>query len=221
MAVTTTPAMIIAAARARGIKNTATLATDATEMLQVVIRATRGLFSVAARVNPEFFGKLDSPAFALGWARPEDAESVFYIAQGGVEVAVVPFDDQGAEQGMMAVYRFAKRYQAVTGFSAPDTADPLDIYYSKVPSSPATIDATLDPLWVEQFNGLLIDETALYLALKDRRFDEVDALKLSRNDWLRLFVAFLEHETANVTRRRGQLRRITIDQLLPLLAGGA
>lgn len=223
MPVTTTPQDIITAARLRSIKPTS--ATDATELKEVVVRALRGIYSVAARVNPFFFGDTETVVFGSGgWARPANSESIVRVeleTEGGAEVAVTELDDKLAEAGMPSVYRFAQKYRTVGRANDPEAADDLVFWFAKIPDTPANIAAPLDQTWVEHFNELLILETAIYLALKDRRFDEVGELKPARNDWARLFIQFLEHETVTISRRFGQFNRYTVADLLPMLAGGA
>lgn len=230
MPVTTTPTDILVAAYGTSIKNRpSTLATDATEMLQVVIRALRGLYAVGARVNPHFFAESADVAFSVsGWPRPQTAEAVFRLERvagttggtgaAGAEVVVVPFNDRAAELGKPAVYRFAQKFWSA-GNPADPTAGALKFFYSKRPTDPANVDATLDALWTEQFNHLLIVETAIYLSFKDGRPAEVAKLMDERNDWLKLFVAFLEHETVNERARFGAVKPINIQTLLPMLAG--
>lgn len=223
MAVTTTVQEILTAAYARSTKNRpGTIATEATELLKLVGRALRGLFAVGAVVNPEFFGKSVAVPFAApGWKRPEDAESVFYIENpAGAEVIVVPFRDRKADEGKPALYRFAQVFRSAGNALDPVAGD-LTFYYSKRADLPAALNTVLDALWVECYNDLLIDEVAVYLALKDGRLDEVQELKSERDAGLSQFASFLQHETANESRRFGSVRQFNIDTLRPLLAGGA
>lgn len=221
MPVTTTPEDVITAARLRSIKYTT--ATDATELFDVVNLAFGGIYSVAAKVNPYFFGDTLVVAKTGGyWERPPRAASIIRLeltAVGGTEVAVVDLGDKQAEQGMPAVYRFGQRY-----FSAGNANDPvaqdLVFWYARLPTVPVAVDDPLDPAWVEDFNPLLIEEVAIYLSLKDRRLDELGDLKAQRDAWLRRFVDFLYYETANVTKRHSIVKRVAIEELLPLLAGG-
>lgn len=223
MAVTTTPRQILTAAYAHSTKNRpGVIAAESTELLQVVIRAMRGLYAFAARVNPTFFAKTSAVAFAApGWSRPEDAESVFRIEDPtGTEVVVVPYDDRGAEVGMPAVYSFGQVYRPASAAAPDPQAGNLTFYYAKRPQSPATLDTPLDASWAEQFNELLALEVAIYLSVKDGRQDELGSLRADRDRWIAQFVAFLEHETANERRRYGHIKRINVQTLVPMLAGG-
>lgn len=235
MAVTTTPRNIIDAAYAKSMKNKpGTIATESTELLQLVIRALRGLYSVAARVNPTFFAEEDDITLATGaWARPLVAESIYRIERvsgttggtgdDGDEVVVVPFDDKTAEEGMNAVYEFGQKFYPA-GNALDPTGGDLKFYYAMRPADPATLVATLDPLWQESYNELLILETAIYLAMKDGRADEVAGYKGERDTWATLFIAFLEHSTVNMRARFGQEHKFITKRLVPLnslFAGGA
>jgi len=235
VAVTTTPTDIIVAAYAKSIKNKpAHIATEATELLQLVIRSLRGLYSVGARVNPTFFAEDDDITLGSGaWARPEIAESIFWIERvagttggtgsAGDEVKVVPFNDRAAEVGMNAVYEFAQKFKSAGNTPDPTGGD-LKFYYSKRPTDPADVDSVLDALWQESYNELLILEVAIYLAIKDSRETEIRNLKGERDSWARLFIQFLEHSTAGRIHRFGQRHTIVTNRLIPLesmFAGGA
>lgn len=233
MAVTTTPRQVLTAAYSKSLKNkVGTIATESTELMQVVIRAMRGLYAFAARVNPTFFGDVATVAYsAPGWARPIEAESIFRIAitSSDAEVAPVPFDDRTAEEGMPSVFSFGQIFrQAIVGATpGPAITEDLDFYYSKRPDDPVDLDSPIDQLWNETFNELLNLEVAIYLAIKDSgsgRESELAGLKMDRDKWLSLFAAFLEHEISNERRRFGHLRRFNTNTMVPLgqlLAGGS
>ena len=233
-----TVAEIIELANSRSMKNKpGVIATDS-EMLEVVVKVQRKLFAVSARINPSFFGVSEGVSFLLGWARPTAAELIHRIEAAadtvdgsgaaiatGTEIAVVPFDDRAAERYKPAVYRFGQVFQSVGETIDPASGD-LTFFYSKRPSDPASVGANLDTMWPEQYDELLAVEAAMYLAVKDsvsQRGDEFAALRAERDELLRAYVMFLEHETANESRRWGQLRRFNSAQLVPLsryFAGG-
>lgn len=230
MAVTTTPRDILNGAYGKSTKNKpGTIATEATELLQVVIRAMRGLYAAAARVNPYFFAEsLDVTLVSGAWPRPELAEAVARIERTGTttggtgaagdRVVVVPFHDRKAEPGFGAVYTFGQRYFSAGNVNDPTGGD-LKFFYAKRPTSPADLDTVLDALWREEFNELLMLEVAIYLAIKDERDGEVPGLTIDRNRWLSGFVAHLEHETLDVRHRFGHVHRINTATIMPLLAG--
>lgn len=226
MAVTTTVQDLLDAAYAKSTKNQpGTIATEATELFNVVVRIIRGVYSFAAELNPTLFSATeDVTGVASVWARPEAAEAILRIETAAfVEVAVVPYDDRLCADPKPAVYEFAGGFRAVAGQTNPPGAtDDLTFFYSKRPDDPNPADLTgvIDPDWQEDYNELLILEIAIYLALKDGRFDEVEALKVDRNAWATRFATYLLHATSNLQRRFGHRRHVNVETLLPMLTGG-
>src|SRR5690606_41849237 len=106
MAVTTTPQDIIEAAYAKSKFNIPGTIASESELLELVGRSLRGLYSFAARTNPYFFGKTKDVTFsAPGWAMPDDAEHIFSIEtadESGANVTartgvwVMPFENPKA-----------------------------------------------------------------------------------------------------------------------------
>ena len=223
---------IIELANSKSMKNKPGVIATASETLEVVVKVQRKLFSFAARVNPAYFGHSDDVALAGGgWPRPATAESVFRLeASGdtmtavpaaittGTEIGVVPFEDKRANRLAPSVYSFGQTYKSAGGTLDPASGS-ITFYYSKVPDDPASVSATLDAMWPTRYDELLAIETALYLAVKDSagvRGDEISALAAERDEWLKLFVAHLEHETANLQRRWGHFRRFNTDSMIPM-----
>lgn len=200
------------------------IATRATELLALVYRAVRGIFAAGARVNPEYWATVETVANLDGrWARPVNAQTVLGIERtsDGEEVAVVPFTDRSAERSKPAVYLFNRGYRIAKSPHGPDEGDNLDFYFSRIPAAPDELTDVIDPEWESVFDGFLTIETAMYLALKDGRMDEFEALKPERAKELQLFVEFLSNATAITSSRFGQPRRVEVPSLIPLLAGGA
>lgn len=238
----TTVQQVLDAAYGRSKKNDPGVdASETGELLPLVKRSMYGIFALAARVNPTLLAASEviSPG-AGGWSRPSLAELVWRIeGQGtsggnvsdGDKVIVVPQDDLEADTTQPAVYRYGGVYYPAGNANDPNTTDELEFFYAKRPefgtgddATADTLDDELDPLWPEFYNDLVILDVAIYLALKDDRRAEVGALRDERDHWARLFIAFLEHETANVVRRKGKIRRFTQETLVPiseLLAGGS
>jgi hypothetical protein len=210
-----------------------TIATEATELLQLVIRRLRRLYALAPRINYTYFAgfaEVDANAESggpedEGWERPQEAESVFRIERtshtvGGQgkprdEVKIVGYDDVKAEEGYGCVFRMGQTY-----FSAGNPLDPtggqLRIFFSRRPTDPTTVNDPLDVQWTEQFNDLLILDVAAYLAAKDGRDAEAASLRAERKEWLQQFVMFLEHCEANEVRRLANVRRFNTNTLVPL-----
>lgn len=202
-----TPRELITAAYGFSTKNQPQeIATEETELLEVVQRALHRAYAIGARANPMFFGKTTAvPASTATWARPADAELVFRIEMPDTtEVVVVPMDDRDTEPEQPALYRFGQVYYPSGNASDPST-ETLTFFYSQVSPTVADIDSTIDASWPVQFNNLLIFEIALYLAHKDGREEELPRLQSGYNEWLNLFLGFLQHETANERRRWGHM----------------
>lgn len=199
------------------------IATRQTELLALASRSVRGIFAVASRVAPEYWGTSDTVAhISGGWARPENAHSVFWIERTSdkAEVAVVPLDDRRAELAKPAVYLLGRTYRIADSTLGPIETDTLDIFYSRIPAKPVALSDVIDDEWEESFDNFLALEIAIYLALKDGRMDEVAALTPERNKEASLFVDFLVNNTPVTSFRFGQPRRAAVPSLLPLLAGG-
>jgi hypothetical protein len=234
MPVTTTPQSLINAAYAKSLKNKAnTIASESGELLQLVIRTIRSLYAAGARINPYFFSESANVAFsAPGWARPEGAQLIYRIEAAssspptsitaGTEIAVVPFEAKATEPGKPALFRFGQIYRPVSASATVAPISPqngtLTFYYSRRPTDPASLAATVDPLWIEDFNEIPILRIARYLALKDGRGDEVAGIDVELKEWAQQYVAFLEHETANEIRSYGHIGRFNAPSLVPVMS---
>jgi hypothetical protein len=225
----TNPNDIIAAAIGRSSKNRAdVIATSGTELLRLINSTYRGAYAIAAEVNPVYFATSADVAYAApGWARPSNAENVFRIEiVGGAEVAVVPYDDQIAEGGLPSVYPFGRIYVPTGSVNGPLITDSLRIFFSKLPTVLAAVGTSLEAAWPTQFDNLLIEDVATYLAIKDGRSEEAKVLSQERNRWLVMYVKFLEHETTNLRRRFGQRKQFNTQSIVAtfapyLLSGGS
>lgn len=219
---------VLLAAYAKSMKSQpGTIATESSELLGVVTRALRGLYAFSARFNPTWFGKELAQAHngTTGWARPADAEMVYRIegpTPAVTEVVVVPFDDKIAEPGLPAVYRFGQVYRPASAAAPNPQAGSLKFFYSRRAGVLAALGDTID--WDDFYLELPVLETAIYLAIKDGRAEELPGLTADRDRWAKLWAAFLEHETVNERRRFGHIARFNAPSIVPvwsLLAGGA
>lgn len=221
MAVTTTVQDILNGAYGKSLKNQpGTIAAESTELLNVVNRAHRGIYSFAARINPLFFATTGAEVEAAGvWSRPEEAEAIVRIENAAeVEISVVPYDDRLAEDGKLSVYEFGQFFNAITNTAGTPTGN-LTFFFSARPTLYALLADLLSADWREEYNELLILEVAMYLSIKDGRFDEVQAFAPERDRWASLLGAFLQHSTVNLVRRFGHMNRMnvnTIQSLIPL-----
>lgn len=233
MAVTTTPEQLFEAAIPRSKLNLASdLASADTELLQYLARAMRGVYAFAARINPYYFGATqDQTNSGSGWLLPDDAESVYRIegtgaanVPNGKRVWIVPFEDREAMREEPSVVFYGRAFHPAGNTTDPSQQEILRIFYSRLPIVPESVNDPIDPLWCEQYNELLVLEITIYLAIKDndsgRRAHELNELRAQRDSWARLFAAHLQH-VAPAVRRKGHVRQINVDTLLPLLAGGS
>lgn len=210
---------IIVAALLRSTKNQAgDIATLDTELVAALNRGLRGAYAIAARVNPEYVGAIESVVGVAGvWQRPALAESVWWIERtDGREVAVVPPAERTAEPGLPSVYRLGRQYVTVGRMTDPTATETLRFYCAMRPAALALPDA-LPSSWDRGYDDLLILDLALYLALKDGRLEEVPPLRAERAAWLQLYVNFLTHETAGIKRRFGLPGSPSMNELTALL----
>lgn len=190
----------LAYARSSG-NRAASLIAEGTEGVAIVNRVQRACFAVAARINPIFFGVQATVAYATGWARPAAAELIYWIEDAnGAEVRIVPYEERTTDTGTGRIYQLGQRYQPCGGTAVP-TGGNLTMHYSAQPANILRVEDLLDAAWPDNFTPLIVDEVALHLALKDRRMDELNDLRRSRDSWLKLYVSFLEHEGGVRTQR--------------------
>jgi len=221
MAVTTTGQMIYNGALAKSSKNEPGNFSDP-EIIRRINKRLAGLYEVAARVNPLMFAETAAVVEAAGvWARPEEALSVIKLEDTTPDpVIIVPHDDQQCEPSQLCVFEFGQEFLAITNATGTPSGN-ITFWYARRPTDIAALANTLDPQWREDFNELLELELAIDLAAKDGRIEDVGLAKADRDGWLTSFASFLQHSTAGERRRFGHRRIINIQQLLPLLAGGA
>lgn len=218
-----TPLDILVAAYAKSKKNQPNkIATEATELLAVVNRVIRVYFQIGVRVNPTFFGGLLAVPFSSpGWARPATAEAVYRIELPDTTVViVVAFDERNAEPTVPAVYRFGQVYRPA-GNPLDPTSEDLTFFFSRRPADAADTASAIDSQFPEAYAEMAILETAIYLAMKDGRGEEVAYLAAERDRWLLMYLSFLEHETLNERRVTGPASFVTggAVPLSSLLAG--
>lgn len=212
----TTPRDILVAAFGYSSKNKPEqIESRKDELFEVVMRAMRGLYTLAAEINPEFFGKQAVVAFAAGgWTQPADAEAVFYIENAASkEVVVVPRAQRDADKARPALYKLGNIY-----YPAGNTLDPtsgnLTFVYSRRATKPADVDTAFGADWPTDHDGLLITETAMHLALNDGRTAEAQVIQPDRDRAAYRFVARLEHDTLNTVYSYGATRNYNVPNLI-------
>lgn len=217
----TTPRTILQGAFSKSARTRAELIDQPTEGLIFVTRAVRGLFAYAAAVNPAMFATIaDVTPVAGVWARDPFWESVFLVETlAGARVEIVPADDRLLAAGMPAIYEWGQGYRVADAAAGPVSTGHLNFYAAVRPADPATVDTAIDARWIDAFNELLVLETAVWIAVKDGRQDDVATLTALRADWLTLFDQFLAHATVG-TLRRHYARQDRLQLARKLLAGG-
>lgn len=213
----TTVQSILTAAYSRSAKNRpGHIASESTELLQVVVRTLRRMFALSVKHNTTFYGERKTVAYATdGWPRPAGVQSINRIERlsDSKQVSEVSYDDRKAEEGLPSVYSYGQKFYPAGNASDPTGSDSLVLFCSTRPAALTTLDdpttGTLDARWPEDFNEILINRVARYLALKEGgRGDEVAALDDEYKEWLMDYVDFLEHETTTLVRRYGHSTEI-------------
>lgn len=200
----TTPRDIIVAAYATNAANQpGAITTDETELLDLVNRLVRALFSEAASINPTYFGKratVNAATPNAGWPVPADAEAVFRVeTPGGVNVWVVPYDDRALDPDRITVFFLGRRYWPAGNVNDVTSGD-LVFWYARQPVDAATIDSVIDPDFPDGMVGVLIGLVALYLDIKDRRLQDAEAQQGVREQWLGIWREHVLHLNAGETR---------------------
>src|SRR5690606_11118554 len=125
-------------------------------------------WTVGVRVNPEFFGdQVTVPPDNHTWPRPANAMLIFWVETGlGAPVDVVPLEERNDDLTTnLAVYRLGQVYRPAA--NGPGTGDSLVFFFGRRPQMPADLDAPIDSFWPGDYDELLVNECAIYLALKD------------------------------------------------------
>lgn len=206
----TTALTIIEAAYARSTFNDPDKLATPLELVAVLDRRVKNLFSHAARINPFYFATTTTKTYsAPGWARPSDAEMIIKVENNssGAEINVVPFEDKQADFAPR-VYELGQVYRTVGLTDDPTTGDTLKFYYAKRPDSLTVASSTIDALWPEQFNDLLVLHIAKYLATKDARPEDVALLAAEEAALLETFSRHLAHENYAMKARFGHRARM-------------
>lgn len=207
---------ILTAAYSKSAKNRpGHIASESTELLQVVVRTLRRMFALSVKHNLTFYGERKVVAYngsVGGWPRPSGVQSINRIEfLNGTKIAEVPYDDRKAEEGMPSVYSYGQVFYPAgnTGAGDPGSTDSLVLFCSSHPTALAALGDTLDPRWPEDFNELLILKVARYLAIKEGgRGDDVAAYDDEYKEWLADYVDFLFQETTTLVRRNNFMGNI-------------
>jgi hypothetical protein len=219
---------LTSAALARSYTNRPELSDPgAAELIGVLSRLLREAFALASTINPLFYGTslvvpytVGPAASSSGWARPADAHAVVKLEAStdtravgdtpiavGTEVLVVPFNDRALESGTPAVYELGQLFVCAGNVGDPNVGG-LVIFYQKRPATLTNGGDSLDALWQDEFNELLILGLAVYLAKKDQRSEDAAAFDAERQEWLALYAQSLRDASISTRQRYGQFRPV-------------
>lgn len=194
-----------------------------TEIVDAINRSLRGIYQIGARVNPSYHGAMNPVGEASGtWPRPSDVELLYRIEDStGAKVFVSDPEEPVPDPEKLWVVKWGRTYRQAPGLSTP--AGELTFYYSRRPTALAALTGTVD--LEDFFISLIVYDLGIWLAEHDERNDEVDAaLRPHLEHYLRLYIASLEHEAANVVRNVGQTGTFDTPSLVDLkgllLSGG-
>lgn len=185
-------------------------ATENPELRRVIGRSLQALSTIAASVNPTFFGveaTVSPNSGNTGWDEPDDAESIFYVEDAsGEEVITVPVHEKGLEPQRPGVYTMGRTMKPRGESNDPDpSADNLTVFYAKELAFPPDLVTDLDAAWDESHDELLIQQLAIYIATKDigSQAMELEVFRAERNRELSRFIRRLENQMSNVRSRFG------------------
>lgn len=202
-------------------------ASESGELRILVGRTLRRLYSIAARVNPAYFGDIVSMQHngTTGWPRPQGAEAVFMLKNhaDNSPIVVVDWTNPKAEYGKPCVLPYGQIYRPAGNASDPATTVVIDAYYSISPAIPTLLTSILHDTWDMQHDDFLVQAVGYYLAKKDKRMDEIPLYQKELTENLTLFVAHLEHADVGIVKSHSQMIRFNSPSLVSLtsiLMGG-
>lgn len=209
----------IAAAVARSYRNRGdVLADPTTELLGVLTRLFFGYYAEAADQNPAVFAsRVLVPWDTSGyWSAPADQYALYELEMPtGAKVYVVPFNDTQAEPSEAAVYRLGTKY-----YPAGNPNDPVNVTltftYQPVPPTFALLTDTPPADWPAQFDERVIVDLATYLAEKDGRPEDIEAMQGEAQKWKGLFSRWLAIADVNTVRRFSIPTQVPTPQVQPV-----
>lgn len=190
------------------------VATAHPELTGAIFRSLQALYTIAASVNPTFFGSETNetaPGANNGWPKPADAESIFYVEDpAGDEVITVRIGEWEVEPERPKVYSLGGELHTVGGTPDPDPAtDALRIFYATGPSpAPTAVSDALPGDFPESHAQILVYQVGMYIATKDigSQGEELQVIRRERDAALSRFIRRLELDLANV---RSQFQQAT------------
>lgn len=211
--------MIIDAAYSRSTFNDpGKIATDK-ELIGVIDRYMRRLYAEVARVNPIYFGTSAPVVGVAGlWARPAAAEVVTRAeTSAGARVNITPWDDREGEVPPR-IYLYGSGYKTVGKTDDPAPTDSITFFYAKKhPALDTSVAADaaanqLDATFPEQFSDLPVLRVSRYLAVKDGRAGEVEAMIGEEQEMMAILLTHLGNQDAGMVSRFRQHRMLVDSQ---------
>ncbi len=218
----------IAQAIAQSYDNRPTVLTaEDPELLVQLSLLFQGYYRIAAKENP---GALATNAVltwnSTGWTIPADVDTTIRLERtNGVEVVVVPLEDRAAEPSVGAVYRLGRRYLPAGNSNDPSSLN-LVIYYASI--GPTFTAGTDEPgaEWPVQFDMMVVLDLAAYMARKDGRAQDYDALMAGNSSlpgvmsWRADFMRWCQTPDLNIRRRFGAPTVVPTPAVRPVGVGG-
>lgn len=206
----------------RRTQENAMISTDAVEIVAAVNRSLYGIYAVGARVNPGYHGDVVTVAEAAGtWTRPANAELVYLILDGdGGEVLVADPREPVPDTGYPSLVRWGQAYRRPA--LEIDPSGDLEFWISRRPMEAASAAATVD--LEDSFRSLLVYDVGAWLARRDERWEELQALSAMLDGALQVYLMSLVHETAGTVRtvgHQGTFDSSSLVDLKTLLLSGA
>jgi len=207
----TTMKQLIDAAYAISTFNDGNKSATTEELVAVVNRYMKTLYSFAATKNKYYFATTSIVAGASGaWPKPPTAELIIKAAlEDGTEVSILPVEDMVAELPP-AIYLLGGSYLPCGRVADPDPATASIVFtFSARHTDLATTGLTkaqadaleLDASWPEQFNDLPVLQLARYMARKDGRHDEARSHSEEQAVLMAQFQTHLESANAGMISR--------------------
>jgi hypothetical protein len=204
----TTCQTLIEAAYARSTANDPGDLSADPELIGVIDRRLKAIYSFAARVNKYYFAKSVPVVGSSGsWAFPSDSESVFYVESTvPAEVHIVPFKDRLSALAPR-VYKYGQALKTVGQAGDPANNATLTLFYSyQHPALNPALSAshatnTLEANWPEEFNDLVVFRLCRYLATKDGVREDLGPIVDEEKELTKVFIRHLQNYNNGVKGR--------------------
>lgn len=164
-----------------------------TELRQQVARTLNLCYQMGHLLAPDLYGLSTSVAgVASVWSGAGITPPIYFVENAsGARVHIVPVTDRLIDVGGPRLYWSGATLKSVGLTGDPTATESLTFWTLAWPGALADLSTAFDAYWPTRFDALLVEEMALYLALKDGREDEVRMLAASRDQWLQSFVQYL------------------------------